>query len=53
MFAPFTIDLSPTVTPLGLLKLARMTLYYEKLVTLPGMGKILEMTTTLEVGDLS
>lgn len=31
---------------------ARATPYYEKLITLPGVGKILGMTITMEVGDL-
>lgn len=34
------------------LKVARETPYYEKLITLPGVGKILGMTITMEVGDI-
>ena len=35
------------------LKHARQTPYYEKLIALPGVGKILGMTITLEVGEIS
>ena len=35
------------------LKIARATPYYEGLITLPGIGKILGMTITMEAGDLS
>ena len=34
------------------LKIARETPYYEKLISLPGIGKILGMTITMEVGDI-
>lgn len=35
------------------LKSARATPYYERLITLPGVGKILGMTITMEVGQIS
>ena len=36
----------------GVLGVARELSYYEKLATLPGVGKILGMTITMEVGDI-
>ena len=36
----------------GVLGVARELPYYEKLATLPGVGKILGMTITMEVGDI-
>jgi transposase len=36
----------------GVLGAARELPYYEKLTTLPGVGKILGMTITMEVGDI-
>jgi transposase len=36
----------------AVLKAARGTPYYENLLTLPGVGKILGMTITMEVGEI-
>ncbi len=47
------LDQSISKIEKGVLKCARTLPYYSKLITIPGVGLILGMTVTMEVGDIA